>query len=89
MLYGDYKWSARADQDNPKVIGGTDHAELDRTQGYEMIYFINSLAKSWAWQNVQLSSFHNLEKVIRTQVPSNIQTHAGIKAWIESHYKNL
>jgi hypothetical protein len=47
MVYKDYKWSARADHDNPKIIGGTDHAELNRTEGYEMLYFINSLAKTW------------------------------------------
>ena len=89
MVYGDYKWFARADHDNPKIIGGTDHSELNRTEGYEMLYFINSLAKTWNWSGNLLSAFQHLEKIIRTEVPSSTRTHAGIKAWIESHYKNI
>lgn len=88
MVYTDYKWTAKADQDNPKIIGGTDAAELNRSEGYEMLYFINSLAKSWQW-NDSLSSRQNLEKVIKTKVPSSIRTHSGIKKWIEENYKTL
>lgn len=89
MFYKDYKWSARADHDNPKIIGGTDHAELNRTEGYEMLYFINSLASTWNWTNVSLSSYQHLEKIIRTEVPSNIRTHAAIKSWISSKYSQI
>jgi hypothetical protein len=51
--------SAQADHDNPKIIHGTDHTELNRTEGYEMLYFINSLARSWDWpgKNAVLSSY--------------------------------
>jgi hypothetical protein len=38
MVYQDYKWQARADHDNPKIIGGTDHSELNRSEGYEILY---------------------------------------------------
>jgi hypothetical protein len=89
MVYSDYKWSAREDHDNPKIIGGTDHAELNRTEGYEMLYFINSIAKTWDWNAAQLSSYQNLEKIIRTTVPSNIRTHSGIMNWISSNYKHI
>ena len=89
MIYEDYKWFARADHDNPKIIGGTDHAELNRTEGYEMLYFINSLAKTWNWGSNSLSSLQHLERIIRTEVPSNIRTHSGIKDWISSKYKNI
>lgn len=89
MYYKDYKWSARADHDNPKIIGGTDHAELNRTEGYEMLYFINSLARTWNWTNVSHNSYQHLERIIRTEVPTNTRTHSGIKSWIESHYKEV
>jgi hypothetical protein len=49
LVYDDYKWTAKADHDNPKYIGGTDHAELNRTEGYEMLYFMNSLIHTWGW----------------------------------------
>ena len=88
MVFKDYKWEAKADHDNPKIIGGTDHAELNRTEGYEMLYFINSLAKTWGWDD-SLSSRQKLEKVIRTEVPHSIRTHSKIKAWLEANYKKM
>ena len=88
MVYKDYKWFARADHDNPNIILGTDHSELNRTEGYEVLYFINSLAKSWEWNN-SVSALNHLEKIIRTAVPSNIRTHSGIKRWIEENYDSL
>lgn len=89
MVYTDYKWNASADHDNPKIIHGTDSAELNRSEGYEMLYFISSLAKSWNWDGYQLSSYQHVEKIIQTEVPSNIRTHSGIKAWIEKNYSKV
>lgn len=86
MVYTDYKWTAKADHDNPKYIGSQDAAMLNREEGYEMLYFINSLAKTWNWTNATLSSINKLERIIRTEVPSNIRTHGGIKNWIENQY---
>ncbi len=89
MVYTDYKWQAYADHDNPKIIGGTDHSELNRSEGYEMLYFINSLGRSWGWDNYPLASYQHLETIIRTEVPSSTRTHSGIKGWIEANYKNV
>lgn len=85
-----YKWYARADHDNPKIIGGTDHAQLNREEGYEMLYFIRSLAKSWGWSySTPISSFQHLEKIIKNEVPSSTRSHSGIKTWIESKYSHI
>lgn len=89
MVYTDYKWQAIADHDNPKIIYGTDYSELNRTEGYEMLYFINSLAKTWNWNNAPLSSFNRLERIIRTEVPSSTRKHSGIEAWISSNYSQI
>jgi hypothetical protein len=46
MLYDNgpyYKSTARADHDNPYYSKGTDHSELSRTEGYEVLYFVNDL----------------------------------------------
>lgn len=88
MGYDDYKWQAGADHDNPQIIGAQDHSELNRIEGYEMLYFINSLAKTWNW-NDNLSSCQHLERIIRNEVPSNIRTHSAIKDWIADHHKNI
>jgi len=89
MVYQDYKWTARADHDNPKIIGGQEHSELNRSEGYEMLYFINSLAKTWGWSESNLTSKQKLETIIRTNVPSSIRTHTKIKEWIEGHYSKI
>lgn len=89
LTYSDYKWAAKADHDNPKIIGGNDHSQLNRTEGYEMLYFMNSLMHSWGWSVGSNASARNLERVIKTEVPHNIRTHSGIKQWIESNYSKL
>jgi len=87
LLFKDYKTTAKADHDNPKIIGGQEHSELNRTEAYEMKYFINSLAKTWNWPaNAPTSSYQRLEKIIKTEVPSNIRTHTKIKEWIAAKY---
>lgn len=86
LNYTDYKWTAIADHDNPKVIGGNDHSQLNRTEGYEMLYFINSLMHTWNWTVGSTYSARHLEQIIRTEVPSSIRTHSGIKEWISAHY---
>lgn len=89
LLYKDYKWNAKADHDNPKVITGKEHTSLNRTEGYEMLYFIRSLAKTWNWTTFPKSSGQNLERIIRTEVPKNIETHHEIMNWISEHYKQI
>ncbi len=88
MVYSDYKWTAKADHDNPKFIGAQEAAMLNREEGYEMLYFINSLALTLKW-NDSLLSRQKLEQIIREKVPSNIRTHGGIKIWIAENYKEI
>jgi len=88
MVYQDYKWTAHADHDNPKFIHAQDASMLNRQEGYEMLYFINSAAKTWQW-NDSLSSRQNLERIIRNEVPSNIRTHSGILAWVQQNHSRI
>ena len=88
MVYTDYKWTANADHDNPKFIGAQEHSELNRSEGYEMLWYINSLAKTWNWEG-NLASYKHLEKIIREEVPSSIRTHLAIKEWIANKYQNI
>ncbi len=44
MVFKDNKETAKADHDNPKIIGGTDNADLNHTEGYKMLFFAKSLA---------------------------------------------
>ena len=89
LIYTDYKWTAPADHDNPKIIGGNDHKELNRSEGYEMLYFMNSLMHTWKWSENAKTSANKLEVIIRTVVPSPPRTHSAIKSWIENNYKEI
>lgn len=88
MVYNDYKWTARGDFDDPKFIGAQESSMLNRSEGYEMLWFINSLAKTWGW-NDNRASYQNLEKILREKVPSTTRTHSGIKQWIEANYPRI
>lgn len=89
MLFTDYKWTASADHDNPNFLKGKEHTSLNRTEGYEMLRFINYLANEWGWAaNVHVSNYQKIERLIRKEVPSNTQTHAAIRAWLASNWKN-
>ena len=76
-----YKWTARADHDNPYYTKGTDHSELNRTEGYEVLYFINHLGEK-RWTNTNLATYQKIERIIRYSVPSNIRTHKKTEDWI-------
>lgn len=84
MLYNDgkyYKWTAKADHDNPMFIHGKDHEEMDKTEGYEVLRFINQFAKSvsWSGSGPGLSEFQKIEKMIRYDIPGDIRKHADKK----------
>ena len=88
MLYDNgtyYKWTARADHDNPYYTKGTDHSELNRTEGYEVLYFINHLGKK-RWTDPNLDTYQNIERIIRYSVPSTIRTHKKIEDWIITNW---
>lgn len=84
MLKHDYKWTARADNDNPRVLNGKEHSELNRKEGYEVLWFINSLVKTWQLMPT-ITNYRKLEYIIRDEVPPHIHKHGQIKNWIEQN----
>jgi len=92
MLYDDgsyYKWQAKADHDNPYYIKGADHSELNPTEGYEILYYINHLGKIlWKeWPGTQ--ACQKMERMIRYSVPKDIRTHKKIEGWIVANWKTV
>lgn len=85
MRYDDgyYKWTAKDDRDNPYYRYGVDSAQLNRTEGYEVLYFINHIAQR-KWQNTpaDLSALQKIEKMLRYDVPGNIRKREHIEGWI-------
>jgi len=89
MGFFDYNWNTTSNNADPKLINGNDGVELNRKEGFEMLHYINSLAKTWGWQTDNQSSFRHLERIIRNEVPENIRTHFDILNWIENNYTNV
>ena len=89
MVFFDYKWNDKAISNEAKSIALDEQSELNRTEGFEMLNYINSLAKTWGWKIDNMSSFRHLERIIRKEVPDDIRTHADILAWLQDHYTNV
>ena len=90
MLYNDgkyYKWKAEADHDNPFVKRGTDYLQLNRTEGYEVLYFINQFGKNHKMTN--LEDYQKIEEMIRYEVPSKIHHHDEISEWIIENWSSV
>lgn len=92
MLYDNgvyYKWKAKEDHDNPYYRSGADHTLLNRTEGYEVLYFINHLAgKRWT-APIGIGTYKKIEKMIGHDVPSNIRSHKGIEDWIVTNWSKV
>jgi hypothetical protein len=87
MYFTDYNWHARDEDDDPRVTGEPDSSLLDRTEGYEMLYFVNKCASLWGWTNPTVAGYRKIERSVRSHVPSNIRAQIGIKDYIERNYK--
>ncbi|RZL36925.1 MAG: hypothetical protein EOO96_06005 [Pedobacter sp.] len=62
LIYTGYKDSARPG-DNPNVTGKPDGNHLNRSESYEMVYFINTYMKTKNWQ--QKSTFNKIETYLK------------------------
>lgn len=93
MLYNDgkyYKWNAKADHDNPYYKGGKDHRELNRTEGYEVKYFIEHSIDKINWNGTPgIRDCQKIEKMIRYNVPSHLKKRELIYDWIINNYNNV
>lgn len=92
MLYDDgiyYNWKAIKQQYDPPAKGEIDQLKLNRTEGYEVLYFINCFGqKHFTSSNPpDLSSYQKIEKMIRYVVPSKIQFHDKITDWIAENWE--
>lgn len=89
MLYNDgyYKWSAEADGDNPTYRRGTDYSEIDKTQGYEVLYFLNQIGKK-RWSSPNTATYQKMEKILRYNVPGK-STHKEAEDFIVNNWSKF
>lgn len=86
LFYKDYIWNAY-NGDDPRVTGEPDSTLLNRKEGYEVLYFINTYARKNLFS--QFSQFKKIEIMIRENVPSDIRSQKDIYEWIQKNWNNF
>lgn len=87
----DYKWSARADHDDPRITHFPDNVLLNRTEGYEVISFINRFLKNvtrGGGGDWTLADVHKIERGIRIH-PTDIRSQVKVRDWILANWIRL
>ncbi|WP_428567776.1 MAG: hypothetical protein ACP59X_08415 [Solidesulfovibrio sp. DCME] len=79
-----YSWTTYA-TDNPKITGEPDSTLLNRNEGYEVLYMINSFAKKHALANKQ--SGLKTEKMIKEHLPGDIRQQSKVAKWLADNWK--
>ena len=68
LAYAGYKETAHPG-DNPKLTGKPDSTLLNRSEAYEMVYFINRYMADKGWK--QKATFQKIEKFLKISTYSN------------------
>ncbi len=72
LAYNGYKNTARPG-DDPRLTGKPDSTLLNRSESYEMVYFINRFMTVKGYS--QKTTFQKIERYLKTSLHSN-QSHA-------------
>jgi len=83
LVYKDYKHTARPG-DDPRLTGKPDSTLLNRSESYEMVYFINRYMTSKSWK--QKVTFNKIEKFLRQSTHGH-QSHAFWKSDLDKNFK--
>jgi hypothetical protein len=74
-----YNWTTE-DGDDPEVTGKPDKDRLDRSEGYEVIDFINSFCKTYGLTTKDEAI--EIERLLHKGVPSKMVMKDDIKEWL-------
>ena len=81
-----YSWKA-VPPDNPRLTGTPDSTLLNRTEGYEVLAFINKFCKEHQIGGRRLGKSEALkvERMVHAH-PGSIRSHANVRTWIEENW---
>ena len=85
LYYKDYDWTAREEGDNPDLRGFPDNKLLARKEGYEVLAFINHIAKMHSWTPDNSVAGHHVEHKLR-QMPSYIHGRQKAYEWVKANW---
>jgi len=84
---GRYNWDKPADIYSPFYTGGDDDSAFDRTNGNEVLYFINYLFKDFP-EEPTLSHYLKAEEMIAFDLPRSKKSHKSAAEWIYKNWNN-
>jgi hypothetical protein len=87
MIYNDYKWLAKAAHDNPYYTKGIDYSEINKLEGYEVLYFLNHLGKKRWTNEPNVATYNKMERILKEHVPVR-STHKKAEDFIVSNWNN-
>lgn len=78
-----YSWTVFA-PDDAKVTGVPDSTLLNRHEGYEVLAFINRVAKASKWTDK--SAALKAERLINEHLPSDVRSHKNVWQWLVDNW---
>ena len=88
-----YSWSASAQHDNPLLRGHPDRDLLNRSEGYEVLAFLNAFASSTHHGDTKAKfgkrEALKAERALHSLVPSNIHSRARIMEWLRTNWTTV
>lgn len=82
-----FKWDSPADVNNSFYNGGEGDTKFDRTNGNEVLYFINHLFSDFE-EEPTLSHYLKAEEMIVFDLPRSKKTHKSAAEWIFKNWDN-
>jgi hypothetical protein len=80
-----YSWTA-IPPDDARVTGVPDSTLLNRGEGYEVLAFLNRLATVSKWTDK--ASALKAERLIHTNLPGDVRSHAHVWKWLVDNWSN-
>lgn len=74
-----YSWEI-SKGDNPSIKGSPDNDLLNRTEGYEVLYFIQQFMKKQKTRSIRVGT--KAEALIINYIPSHIRSRKDIEDWL-------
>jgi hypothetical protein len=80
-----YSWTAIS-PDDPRVTGIPDNTLLNRNEGYEVLSFLNRLAKASDWTTKAPAL--KAERLIKNHLPGNVRSHNNVWSWLVANWNS-
>lgn len=83
-LQFNYSWTVIA-SDDARVTGVPDSVLLNRSEGYEVLYFLNRLAQASKWTEKEPAL--KAERMINNHLPGNVRSHSNVWQWLVNNWQ--